>query len=369
MIKVLKIIHVADNHIGAALKSSSYAGDFALRRQREIINTLFKVVDYANENDVDYILHSGDLFDTPNMKISDVKSVFRKLGEFNGQVLLIAGNHDFISEDSFWKTINYNDNIYLFNDEVEKIEFKDDNLVVYGHSWNRSYISEKLLNEIDELDKTKRNILIAHGDIYTKESNYLPIDKENLISKGFDYVALGHIHKHEFVTERIAYSGSLEPLDFGETGKHGFIYLEIDDQVKTKFIPFSEREFIIKEINLNGELSDNDIYNLISGIDSTENKQKNFYRVIFKGRYNHHVNLDVFDLNNIFKDEFTYIEFKNNANLDFDIEQLKEENKDNVIGLFIKKFEDLDFEDEITKKAFNTGLELLLNSKEGLLWK
>lgn len=364
---MIKIIHVADNHIGAALKSATYAGEFALRRQREIIDTLYKVVDYANENDVDYILHSGDLFDTSNMKISVVKSVLKKLGEFKGQVLLIAGNHDFISEDSFWKTIDYQDNIYLFNDEVEKIEFKEDNLVVYGHSWNRAYISDKLLNEITDLDQTKTNILIAHGDIYSKDSNYLPIDKENLLNKGFDYVALGHVHKHEFITKNIAYSGSLEPLDFGETGKHGFIYLEIKDQIKTKFIPFAEREFVIKEINLNGEMSDNEIYNLVSQIDSDENKAKNFYRIIFKGRYNHHVNLDINDLNKIFKDEFTYVEFKNNANLDFDIEQLKEENKDNVIGLYIKKFADYDLEDEVVKEAFNTGLELLLNSKEGLL--
>lgn len=365
---MIKMIHVGDNHIGAVLKSASYAKDFALRRQREIINTLFKVVDYANEKEVNYILLSGDLFDTKNIKLSVVKSVFNKLREFNGIVLIIAGNHDFISPDSFWNTLELSDNIHVFKPGNSVYENINDNLVVYGHSWDSAYIYDQQLNNIELLDKNKINILIAHGDIYNKKSNYLPIDKDELNKKGFDYVALGHIHKHDFIEENIAYSGSLEPLDFGEVGEHGFIYLEFDDKKLTKeFIPFSSREFVVKEYMLNGSTTDADIYEYISNIDTSTNKQKNFYRVIFKGRYNYQLNLNSNDLNNIFKGDFTYIEFINEATLDFDIEELKKINKDNVIGLYIKEFEQLDLTDEVIKKAFEKGLELLLDSKEGSL--
>jgi exonuclease SbcD len=365
---MIKIMHISDIHLGATLKGASYGKEFSSRRQREIKDTFFNALKYSNDNNVDYLIISGDLFDTELMKMSDVNNVFKGLGELDANVLIITGNHDPLKSDSFWNTVKHEKNIYIFKDEVSKLSFPKDNLEVYGHSWNRYYISEKVFDDVPNIDYSKINILIAHGDIYTKKTNYLPIDKKNLVALNFDYVALGHIHKQDFITDRISYPGSLEPFDFSETGKHGFNLIELDKKnINATFIPFAKREFIVKDIELDGEMTENDIYTLINNVDSNENKELNMYRIVFKGRYNYQIDLDKNYLSEIFSNDFSYIEFKNKAKFDFDIDTLKQENKDNIIGKYIERFDTVDLDNEINKQAFNLGIELLLNSKEGIL--
>ena len=116
-------------------------------------------------------------------------------------------------------------------------------------------------------------------------------------------------------------------------------------------------------------MTENDIYTLINNVDSNENKELNMYRIVFKGRYNYQIDLDKNYLSEIFSNDFSYIEFKNKAKFDFDIDTLKQENKDNIIGKYIERFDTVDLDNEINKQAFNLGIELLLNSKEGILWK
>ena len=64
----------------------------------------------------------------------------------------------------------------------------------------------------------------------------------------------------------------------------------------------------------------------------------NLYRIILQGRYNYQINLDKNHLKELFNEEFAYVEFKNNAKFDIDIEQIKKENSDNIIGKFIDVF-------------------------------
>ncbi|XMB71697.1 DNA repair exonuclease [Mycoplasmatota bacterium WC30] len=365
---MIKIMHLSDIHLGATLVKSTYGSVFALKRQMEIKDTFFKSLKYAQDKNVDYLIISGDLFDSEFMKMSEVKSVFKSLENLKTQVLIIAGNHDPLKKDTFWDTLKLSDNIKIFNDTLSKIEYPEHNLVFYGHSWNRSYIYDKVFNNIADIDTSKINILVAHGDVYNKKSSYLPIDKSNLSKLGFDYVALGHIHKKDFITERIAYAGSLEPFDFSETGEHGFIYIELDKkQIKIKFIPFAKREFVVKELELDGAMTDSDIFDLIRNVDSEEKKYKNMYRIVFIGRYDYQIDLDEDRMNERFRDEFTYVEFKNKAKYSFDIESLKKENAENIIGKFIQKMEELDLDASEKERVLNTGLEYLLNSKEGTL--
>lgn len=365
---MIKIIHISDVHLGATFKDASYGNEFASKRQREIKDTFFGALDYAEEHHANYVILSGDLFDTEFMKMSDVNNVFNALGKLTSQVLIITGNHDPLKKESFWNTVRYNDNIHIFQDNIETKSFPNDNLLVYGHSWSKYYIEDKVFDHIPALNESKINVLIAHGDIYTKKTRYLPIDKNKLIKMNFDYVALGHIHQHEFITDTIAYPGSLEPFDFSETGAHGFIEINLDkDNYEAVFVPFAKREFKVVTIKINGKMTEKEIYDAISNVDLKQQKTKHMYRIVLEGRYDYQINLDKNYLTEIFKDEFLYVEFKTALKFDFDLDILKEENKDNIVGKFIEKFETLDLTDEVNKQAFDIGLEYLLNSKEGIL--
>jgi len=363
---MIKIVHISDIHIGASFKSASFAGEFALKRQKEIKETFFKVLKYCDDNHIDVLLISGDMFDTEFMKKSDIDNVYNGLKSIKSKVFIIAGNHDPLKEDSYWNVIKDDDNIHIFGNSVTSIYDEELNLELYGHSWDSYYIEEEIFASIPKLDPTKINVLVGHGEVNKSKSKYLPINKKNLLSYGFDYIALGHIHKHEFFSDRMAYAGSLEPFDFSETGEHGFIKIELDNEsISSEFIPFSKREFVVKEILLTGELSEKDIYDLISNCDSEGKKSLNLYRIILQGRYNYQINLDKNHLKELFNEEFAYVEFKNNAKFDIDIEQIKKENSDNIIGKFIDVFSSLDLENEINRRSFEIGLEELLNAKEG----
>lgn len=62
-------------------------------------------------------------------------------------------------------------------------------------------------------------ILMAHGG----DTAHLPINFNSLELSPFSYIALGHIHKPQVISEdKIAYCGSPEPLDLTETGVHGY---------------------------------------------------------------------------------------------------------------------------------------------------
>ena len=94
----------------------------------------------------------------------------------------------------------------------------------------------------DESESSDFSILLAHGG----DESHIPIQREALKWSGFDYIALGHIHKPEIIFEDLmAYAGSLEPLDHTEMGYHGLIEGEISEEKKQiTFVPFAKRMYI-----------------------------------------------------------------------------------------------------------------------------
>ena len=81
---------------------------------------------------------------------------------------------------------------------------------------------------------------------------HIPINREMLKWSGFDYIALGHIHKPEIICEDLmAYAGSLEPIERTEIGIHGFIEGEITEEKQIiSFVPFSKRKYMETEVLL-----------------------------------------------------------------------------------------------------------------------
>lgn len=358
----MKLVHVSDVHIGASFKSASYAKDLASLRQLEIKESFFNVLEYCNQNKVDILLISGDLFDSKYVKKSDIDSIVYKLSHLHSKVFMIAGNHDPIISDSYWKYFQNTNNIHVFHSELSFVELPELELRIYGHSWDTYSIEESILDQIPPLDNSWNNILIAHGEVGNKKTKYLPIDIPSLQDKKFDYVALGHIHKHEVFGDNIAYAGSLEPFDFSETGDHGFVEVEIIDKKTTiQFIPFAKRNFVVIPIELSGDLSDVDIIQVMKQYAN----ENDLVRFIFTGRYHHEITISNDYFREVLGEYFFYLECKNNARIDFDIDDILKQNKGNIIEKYITRFQSMDLTDEHIRRAFEIGLEELLLVKEG----
>ncbi len=359
----IKIIHTADIHLGMTFKNASFSGEFSKKRRYEIKTTFMSIIDRAISSKADILLISGDMFEDEYTTIGELKALNHKFKQAeNTNIIIIAGNHDPLLKTSLYYAIDWADNVKILGSTIDKVEFKDLNTVIYGISWDKKKIKEQLLYDVVVEDKDKINILMAHGDIYQK-CDYLPIDKDNLLSKGFDYVALGHIHKHDFVTPNIAYCGSPEPLDFGELGEHGIIEGTLSkDALNLSFVPIAQRQFFQLKVTMNESMMMEELIETIKTTILSIGTNQDMYRITLEGMHDRDMVIDYDYLKHTLND-IAYIELKDHTTTNYHLEALKKDHQDSIIGKYIEYMEKEDLSNPVVHDALNEGLRILLSEK------
>lgn len=366
---MIKFIHTGDLHLGLQFKGVSFSREKAEGWRLELWNTFERIVNRAREEKVDFLFLAGDLFEEKYFTLGDMKRVRDTLAKAkNVEVIITAGNHDTLNKKSLYNMIEWPENISIFDSEgLGRKEFSDKNTIIYGYSWDKGENNKDIFEDFKDLEKGKNNILIVHGDVFNKDSVYLPLDKNYMESLGFDYIGLGHIHKPTIFSNNIAYCGSPQPLDFGETGEHGIITGTIvDNNTEIDFIPFSKRMFLNKTINIDETMGYVDIIDSLMEIDQVDQLQRNLYRINLEGIVNRHVKLNTLDMAKSLKDDFYYIELIDNTIVDYDLDSLEKENQNNIIGYFIKAMKEKGLEDKIVRQALYLGLEVLMEGRVDL---
>ena len=357
----IKFIHTADLHLGSTFNNASFPRGIAKRRREDMWDTFFDIVELAKRERVNFLLISGDLFEDRLITIGQVKRIneaFKSIPEIN--VVISPGNHDYYWDKSPYKKIEWNCNVTLFETrELTKVSFPQLQTNVYGFAWTTKYIEEPFTFNADELDESQKNILLLHGDVYNKSSQYLPIDKDYLARLPFQYMALGHIHKGEEIQNNMRYPGSPEPLNFGEVGSRGVLLGEMDeDFLHVEFIPLAKRKFIVEEVELSPEMNYEEI---VHKLCSFQDKQ-NLYRLHLRGFRDCDINID--QLIEEASSKFYYLEVNDSSKPDYDLGKIYLENKDNIIGMFIEEMKKLDLEEQKNKDALYLGLEALLKESK-----
>ena len=329
----MKFVHIADIHLDIPFKTISQRADLGSTRRLEQRDALKKVVQFILENQIEYLFISGDLYEQQYVRESTItylNSLFSQI--LDTKIYIVPGNHDPYIVNSFYKTYKWENNVKIFTQNVEKVE--NDDVNIYGFGFNNFEMRENQLDEIKIEDTSKPNILITHGDII--ESMYNPMSINKLKEKGFDYVALGHIHKRDD-SSNIVYPGSLISLGFDELGAHGMIVGEIiDKKVYKQFIKIDEREFIETEIDVSDIFSQEELIEKINQI----NTDNNLYKIILKGYRNFPININIKLINkNIIKIEIN-------------------ENNSTLKGIFLKKLNQKKNNNEIDEKTYENILEL-----------
>lgn len=282
----MKIIHVADIHLGSSLEfaKTKYIRD---ELRRDIRTNFVELVRYANTNNIKIILISGDLFDSDFPLLTD-KEFFYNVVQENKEIdfIYLRGNHD-KNKDNInlpnLKTFANDTKSYLYDDvAISGLEFNRD---------NGNYFYNNL-----KLSPNYKNILMLHGEISNNEGPY-KINLSKLSNKNINYLALGHIHKMSIARYEnfyYAYPGCLMGRSFDELGPKGFILIDTND-FKLQFIEFSKREFIEYDLNVSECDSDYVISEKISRNIKFNNKD--LYQINLTGQIDFILNIKEIEAN------------------------------------------------------------------------
>ncbi len=356
----LTFLHSGDFHLGSYFYSSDLPVELVENRRENIWASIESLFSYAKEKKTDCIFLCGDIFNENYVTLSILErlnSLFKTVPET--KIFIIFGNHDPYSKNSKFKYLNLASNVFVFDDDnVKSFEFEDFN--VYGISYTDRILNKSSYFEDIKLDRKKINILLLHTDILMPNFNYMNLNLSDIENLGFDYIALGHIHKPQKVKENIIYPGSLEPLSFKETGFHGAIYGEFENRkLYKKFIPLSSSIFTL----VNYELKESfDFYYLLEHLkDNVLVEDKNNYiRLTLTGKLPMGFDLDIKGLEEALKKYVHYIEVIDNTEENYDIEKILDLNRENQIGIFIDKVNSLNESQEIKEKILKYGLNALM---------
>ncbi len=353
----MRFIHIADMHFDTPfsfLSERENLGDIRRLEQRQVFK---KIINYIKEEKIPYFFISGDLYDHDYVKkttIEYINDLFKTIPET--KIFIAPGNHDPFLKNSYYNKFEWNKNVYIFNSEIKCYEFED--IDIYGFGFDNFYCNNFNAKNITIKNKNKINLLIVHGDIDASKNAevlYNPIGKTELQSVGFDYVAMGHIHKRQNINEKIVYPGSTISLGFDEQGEHGLLDVNLGkDNLEISFIKLDERIFEEREIDITNVNTEEELIEYINNINIEENIM---CKLILVGIRNFEI-----ETNKILKliSHKNILKIKNRTKLNYNLEEISRQN--NLKGIFISEMLSLLNENEYDKEIIEKAIEIGLNN-------
>ena len=349
----MKFIHIADMHFDTPftfLGEKENLGDIRRLEQREAFK---KTIEYIKKEKIKYLFIAGDLYDQKYVKkttIEYINNLFKEIPET--KIFISPGNHDPFLKNSYYNEYEWNENVYIFNNEIGLYEFED--VDIYGFGFNDFYCNNFNVEEIKIKNIEKLNILVIHGDIDASKNAdvlYNPLTNSELSTLGFDYIAMGHIHKRQTINKNIVYPGSTVSLGFDEPGEHGMLEVNLEkNSLKINFIKLDSREFIEQEFDTSEINTQEELIEKINGLNLEEN---NMYKIILVGTRKFEI-----EKNKILKliNKENILKIKNNTKIKYNLEELSKQN--NLKGIFVKEMLELLKNEPEKKEIIQDALEI-----------
>ena len=345
------MIHTADIHLGA---NPDLGESWGKNRKEELWESFEELIEEVETQKADLLLIAGDLFHRPPLlrELREVNDRFASLSVT--KVVLMAGNHDHIGANSFYKGFSWAKNVHFFeSNQIASVKFPELKVEVYGLSYHTKEIREHLYDDVKPEDNGYYHILLAHGG----DEKHIPYTKEKLAKSGFNYIAFGHVHKPGMILPgRIVMSGSLEPTDHTCLGTHGFVRVEVkEDKNQIALVPFAKREYKTLVLEIDTEDTMGSIYRRL-GEKVTEMGHDNIYDVIINGK--RHASLEIMEEK--MKSAGNIRVILDKSEIDYDYEQLSRKYEGCLLQRYITSFGNA--ENALEKKALDYGTEAILEA-------
>jgi len=296
------LLHFADLHIGVENYGRLDPATGVNGRVLDFLHRFDELIEYGLEHEVDLVIFAGDAFKrcTPNPTYQRAFARrIKRLADAGVPVVLLVGNHDLptmvqrASSVDIFRTLDVPNVVVGRDERVHPIETRRGPVQVatvpypvrqrlLAHENYRGLSIEQLDKELQRLvtdniralaEKLAPDVpavLTAHlsvsGATYGSERSVM-IGRDVVVLKSFladpawDYVALGHIHRHQSLNDGeyppMVYAGSLERIDFGEEGQpKGFCWVELARGKTTwKFVEVDARPFVTVRADLREALN------------------------------------------------------------------------------------------------------------------
>lgn len=256
-----RFLHTADIHLDSPLRSlalrDSEIADMIGNATRQAFQ---RTIDLCLEEQVDALLIAGDLYD------GDLKSMktaiffgaqIRRLADAGIRAFIVRGNHD--AESRITKQLSLPPAAHVFSGRAESVEIEGKGVVVHGISFANPAAPESLLPKFKAPKAGFFNIGMLHTSLAGAEGHdtYAPCSVKDLFDHGFDYWALGHIHKRQVAAEgrrRAVMPGIPQGRHIGESGAKSvtLVTLEDDGDVTLEERQVAVATFALVPVDLGG---------------------------------------------------------------------------------------------------------------------
>lgn len=231
---LLRVLHLADSHIGAQLPARPRLK--IARRGDDIVRSYERVLARALEHEVDLVLHAGDVFDQPRPSSAAMAAAAGPLLRVAGAgvpVVIVPGNHERSVLPA--SLLFSHPNLHILSEpRTLRLTLRGIRVNVAGFPCLRRSSAERFGPTLAATgwrpDEADVNILLCHqtfesavcGPVAFRFRSGEDVVERTAVPEGFDYVAAGHIHRHQVLTPPdgagppIVYSGSVDRISFAE---------------------------------------------------------------------------------------------------------------------------------------------------------
>ena len=267
-----RFIHCSDLHIDSPFKGlASQVPSLTGRLRESTFQAFYKIVEFALEEKVDAVLIAGDIFDGVDRSLQAQLKFRRGLQELSqGGIpsFIVHGNHD--PSNSWSHTLDWPEGTTIFpGNKVERFPVirEEETLAwIYGISYPQKEVNENMALKLNKNQAQGFAVGLLHANVGQQpgHDNYAPCSLQDLISRDFDYWALGHIHEFKILREDnpcIVYSGNTQARHLKEIGPKGccLVTLNSGAPANIRFVATDVVSYRSAKVDVSGDSSINEV--------------------------------------------------------------------------------------------------------------
>jgi DNA repair exonuclease SbcCD nuclease subunit len=268
----MKFVHAADLHLDSPLQALARHEPRQVERMRRAGREAFeRLIDLCIVQEAAFLVIAGDLYDhdCPNMQIAVfLRKELRRLEEKGIRCVIIKGNHDAANRITSALALPANTRV-LRDSKPETVVFDDlpVRVAVHGQSFKPGQVPDNLAASYPAPLPGYYNIGLLHTSLAGGGSDhdpYAPCTLEELVSRGYGYWALGHIHRRAVHARdpHVVFPGNLQGRHARESGPKGCFVVDVDDAGRTasaEFVALDVVRWLRAEVDLQGCSGESDM--------------------------------------------------------------------------------------------------------------